>query len=190
VKYIVAIAFALCLAAAPARAETYLSLDFEDLFDALDHFNHAPHVELGEEENGALGLFNTKNDRHDPRTTLELEGLPGDGALLRFDLVLLGHWDDQGDLADRFWVEIEDAVLYELTEFPCEVVDGDEERPIGAEGRHQPYGRNLGYWIVPVEVEIPGSAVQNGEVEITFDASLTGKKTEFFALDNLEVVSK
>jgi hypothetical protein len=188
IRYVVFFALTILLAL-PGTAGAEQKLFYTDFEDGVPR-EVSPIAQERLDEGPAgkvLGLFNTKNHRHFDSAELELEDLPPNATVrVEFDLVLVGNWDSTGKLADEFWVEVEDGpVIFEMTEFPCKVVDGDEEQPIGNDGLHKPYGRNLGYWIVPVSLEIGPEHLDGDELTLEFDSELSGKRTEFFALDNM-----
>ncbi|NDV27281.1 hypothetical protein [Desulfovibrio sp. JC010] len=141
-------------------------------------------------ENRRLGLFNDRNKRYPSKTVLTLSGLPTDADLkLEFDMVFVGSWDNEGKLADKFIVSAVDGPeLLNMTEFPCTLIDNNDSRPVGNDGWVRVGPKERAYWIKPMTVKIPAAAIKEGSIEIQFKGFLTGRKTEFWALDNVQIL--
>jgi|GEM_PF-2222737 hypothetical protein len=140
-------------------------------------------------EKRRLGLFNNRNKRFPSRAILTLNGLPaGTDLELKFDMIFVGSWDNEGKLADKFIVSIVDGPdLLNMTHFPCTLIDNDDSRPVGNEGLVRVGPKKRAYWIEPLTVKIPASEVTNGSLKIKFKGFLTGRKTELWALDNVQI---
>lgn len=138
-----------------------------------------------------LGLFNNRNKRYSAATTLTINDIPAGKKLeIRFDMLFIGSWDNEGKLADRFTVTVVDGPqLLNMTEFPCTLIDNDDNRPLGNDGFVKVGERERPYWIRPISVSVPSDAVKDGSVSIEFKGFLTGRKTEFWALDNVTVAT-
>ncbi len=141
-------------------------------------------------ENRTLGLFNDRNKRYRKSTVLTIDGIPeGREVEVKFDLIFVGTWDSGGKLADRFTIsEVDGNQLLEMTEFPCALIDGDESRPLDNNGFVRVGERERAYWIQPLAMNIPLSGIKNGKTAIEFRGYLTGRKTEFWALDNVKII--
>lgn len=152
-------------------------------------FSEQPYTSL--DDIRVLGLFNNKNPKRPSGTELTLSGVPAGAALeMRFDLYLVGHWESSGSMADTFRVKAGGDTILEMKKFPCKIRDNDEVLTEGALGLVQVKDHTLGYWHVPVSLAIPPQAVKNGVLEISFYGVLSGKGTEFWALDNVRVSTK
>lgn len=177
---------AVLLAAVPALAESELfRSDFESGVPGAWSAGREYPLEGGT----ALGLFNSRNPKTPAATTLTLSGLPAGVPLrLTFDLVLVGSWDSEGELADSFsLVSGKGTELLDLRSFPCKIEGDDEEKPIGNTGRCKvpASSRLLGYWVVPQSVTIVPSEIENGKLSLTFKGKTSARKVEFWALDNV-----
>ncbi|WP_432736057.1 hypothetical protein [Maridesulfovibrio sp. FT414] len=136
-----------------------------------------------------LGLFNDRNKKYPSATTLTVSNIPqGSSVEISFDMIFVGSWDSEGKLADRFTVSIAGGpVLLDMTKFPCAVIDDDDNQPTGHDGFVRVGERDRAYWISPVSVEVPASLIINGEATVEFKGFLTGRKTEFWAIDNVTI---
>jgi hypothetical protein len=141
-------------------------------------------------ENHVLGVFNDRNPRHPPQARLTLHGLAADAPLtLEFDLFLIGTWDSGGELADRWEFRAGDGPpLLNLTTFPNAFSDPDETLPLGNSGWVTLYGQPRAYWVVRQSVIIPPERFTDGTLVLTFSAAVTGRRTEFWALDQVEII--
>lgn len=137
----------------------------------------------------ALGLFNDVNNRYSKGTQLALTDLPpGSQVNLSFDLYLIGTWDSEGKLADRFAVTTQDErIVLELKEFPNAFADEEQTQPLGNRGKVFVEGRERAYWVVPQEFTLSPADIGGKEVTLNFRGHLTGRKTEFWAIDNVRV---
>jgi hypothetical protein len=140
--------------------------------------------------NRVLGVFNNRNPRHPPGTRLTLRGLPvGVPLTLAFDLFLIGTWDSGGELADRWELRAGDGPpLLRLTAFPNAFSDPDETLPLGNSGWVTLYGQPRAYWVVRQSVIIPPDRFADGNLVLTFSAAVTGRRTEFWALDQVKII--
>ncbi|WP_321404075.1 hypothetical protein [Maridesulfovibrio sp.] len=143
-------------------------------------------------ENRRLGIFNDRNKRYPSIAKLSLKDLPADTDLeLGFDMIFVGSWDNAGKLADKFVVSIDDGPqLLTMTEFPCTLIDNDDSKPVGNDGVVRVGPKNRAYWIKPISITIPSTSIKAGAVEIKFKGFLTGRKTEFWALDNVKLLKR
>jgi hypothetical protein len=141
-------------------------------------------------ENHVLGVFNDRNPRHPPQARLSLHGLSAETPLiLEFDLILIGTWDSGGELADRWELRAGDGPpLLRLTTFPNAFSDPDETRPLGNAGWVPLYGRQRAYWVVRQSVSVPPERFADGTLALTFSAAVTGRRTEFWALDQVKII--
>ncbi len=139
--------------------------------------------------NRCLGLFNDRNKRYPSSTTLTIRDIPQDkGIDVSFDMIFVGSWDSEGKLADRFIVTGNDGTeLLNMTAFPCTLIDNDDSKPVGNNGLVAVGERERAYWIKRMKLEIPASAIKDGEANLTFKGFLTGRKTEFWAMDNVMI---
>ncbi|TVM14843.1 hypothetical protein DPQ33_16595 [Oceanidesulfovibrio indonesiensis] len=172
----------------PPPAEMELFKEYSFTRKVSDDFQPGPKFRV--DGTPVLGLFNSKNPSWDRETTLTLTGLPeGKRVVLQYDLYMIGEWESSGKFKDRYYVHIPDGpTVYEQTDFPCELAQfGIEESAIGNDGFVVVKRHTLGYWIQPTTVVIPASAVQNGTVKVIFYADLSGRGTEFMAMDNFKV---
>jgi hypothetical protein len=140
--------------------------------------------------NQVLGVFNNRNPRHPPGTRLTLHGLAAGAPLtLTFDLFLIGTWDSGGELADRWELRAGDGPpLLTLTAFPNAFSDPDETLPVGNSGWVTLYGQPRAYWVVRQSVIIPPDRFADGNLVLTFSAAVTGRRTEFWALDQVKII--
>lgn len=152
----------------------------------MDHWFSDNTHEL--EEHKVKGLMNSRSDKWNNWARLSLEGLEKKPVTLTFDLFYVGRWESGGDLADWFNVEANDEEVLRVTEFPCKLVGGDESQPVDHDGTVLLRGRRtLGFWIETHTVTIPAKLVDDGDLELRFFAELSGRKTEYFALDNVRI---
>lgn len=139
--------------------------------------------------NRVLGLFNDVNGRYSKGAHLTLTDIPsGSQVKLSFDLYLIGTWDSGGKLADRFTVTTQDEkMVLELKEFPNAFADEEQTQPIGNRGKVSVEGRERAYWVVPQEFTLTPNDIGGKQVTLYFRGHLTGRKTEFWAMDNVKV---
>jgi len=142
--------------------------------------------------NRILGLFNDENPRYPTAASLRLSDIPaGASVTLSFDLYFVGTWDSSGNLADRWGLEIKGGeTLLEMTEFNYAYRNGEKARPQGKRGSLDTGKRILQYWIVTHEFTIPPDRIQDGSLTLLFRGDLTGRGTEFWALDDVRVSVK
>lgn len=140
-------------------------------------------------ENHVLGVFNDRNPRHPPQARLILHGLAVDAPLtLEFDLFLIGTWDSGGELADFWELRTGDGrPLLSLTAFPNAFSDPDELHPLGNAGWVPLYGRQRAYWVVRQSVSVPPDRFADGTLILTFSAAVSGRRTEFWAIDQVKI---
>ncbi|GAB7081957.1 hypothetical protein [Megalodesulfovibrio paquesii] len=187
-KFRVTALLVIILCAWTVRAQAAEPLFFAD-------FNSGPRPEFSEsrlfrlDKAKVLGIFNNKNRKLPGGTVLTLDHLPtGKPLELTFDLYLIGNWESRGQsLSDSFTVHADDEQVLLLNQFPCKINNNDEAQAVDSLGLITIRDHTLGYWMVPVNVEIPAALVADGKVEIRFHARLTGQGTEFWALDNVRV---
>lgn len=139
--------------------------------------------------NKVLGLFNDKNKKYQRETHLNLKNLPPDTPVtISFDLYLVGTWDSSGELLDRWVMSVENGpTLLDLQKFPSAYADKEEKSPIGNKGVVTVGTRDLAYWVVNESVVVPPEKIVGGAVSLRFQGFLTGRKTEFWGLDNVSV---
>lgn len=139
--------------------------------------------------NKVLGIYNDRNDKYPKGVRLTISDIPpGARVTLSFDIYFIGSWDSEGSLADRWKLGIKGGPpLLELSKFPSAYRDKDEEHPVGNAGSLKVGNRNLPYWIKSEKVSIPPEQIKNGSIALEFQGTLTGRKTEFWALDNVRV---
>jgi hypothetical protein len=138
--------------------------------------------------NTVLGMFNDNNPDYPSEAVLHLKNIPPDSSLaVSATLYLVGGWESSGRNADRFIVSAGGETLLTITDFPCRLRHGDEQQPLGANGTVETGKRILGYWVLPLSFKVPARAVHAGEVDITFRGELTGRGTEFWGLDDVQV---
>ncbi len=160
-----------------------LSHDFES--EVSDAWSEDETFQLGGGK--VLGLFNQRNDDYPDKVTLrlgkELEGRP---VAVEFDLVLLGNWDAEGSKADRFAVEDGDGnELLVVEEFPCGLTDQDENLPEGAPGATKVGKRYMRHCVLHKSFVLPA-----GAEEVVFQGKVTGRRSEFWALDNVRLTAR
>ncbi|TIH19924.1 hypothetical protein D0S45_00890 [Marinifilum sp. JC120] len=143
-------------------------------------------------ENRRLGLFNDRNKRFPSAATLTLKDVPANRDLvLTFDMVFVGSWDNEGKLADKFTVSVVDGPeLLSMTKFPCTLIDNDDSRPLGNDGLVKVGPKDRAYWVKAVSIKIPATEIADGTIKIRFKGFLTGRKTEYWALDNVKIIAK
>lgn len=171
------------LALAPARAaEAPLAWDFAK--DAGKGWSTTATLPVG--ATTVLGPFNKRSDKAPDGATLRLTGLSPAPRLLSFDLYLIGSWDSAGsDKSDTF--EVSDGagkVLLRMTEFPCRIEGTDEGKPIGHAGlvKTQLSERELGYWVVPVRIELGPESVQGDVLTLNFKGAPSARRVESWGL--------
>lgn len=138
-----------------------------------------------------LGLFNDRNKKFERSTQLRLSDIPADSFItLAFDLYLIGTWDSSGKLSDRWQVSIPGGpTLLELTVFPNRFKDPDEKMPDGNAGLVEIYGHLRPYWIQHYRITLTPAQISQNTLTLLFRGYLTGRKTEFWALDNMTVTA-
>lgn len=136
-----------------------------------------------------LGLFNDENKKFAPSTSLRLRDLPADTPInFSFDLYLIGTWDSAGKLADRWTLNVKKGgILLDLKTFPNRFRDPMEKIPQGNDGFVKVYHKPRAYWVQKFNIVIPADQVRDGSLTLNFKGNLTGRKTEFWALDNVSV---
>lgn len=129
-----------------------------------------------------LGPFNQRNDDYPDKVALEIgKDLAGRPLSVDFDLILLGNWDMEGARADRFTVEDgEGNELLVVEEFPCDLTDEDENLPAGAPGATKVGKRYMRHCVLHKSFVLP-----EGAEEIVFKGKVSGRRSEFWALDNV-----
>jgi len=134
-----------------------------------------------------LGLFNQRNDDYPDDVTLRIEEGPAPEPLsVEFDLVLLGNWDSEGAKADRFEVlDNNGGTLLEVTEFSCGLTDEDENLPPKTPGATKVGRRYMRHCVLHKSFVVPA-----GTEEITFRGTVTGRRSEFWALDNVRLAKQ
>lgn len=140
-------------------------------------------------DNTVLGLFNNRNKKFAPETSLRLSDIPkGSQIDLSFDLYLIGTWDSSGKLADRWQLSIQNGdVLLDLRSFPNGFKDPEEKIPDGNAGFVNVCYHPRAYWIVNHQVSILPEQITEDALTLVFKGYLTGRKTEFWALDNVKL---
>ncbi|EPR39812.1 hypothetical protein dsx2_0386 [Desulfovibrio sp. X2] len=138
-----------------------------------------------------LGPFNYRNDSVPSAATLTLENLTPGKYRLRFDLYLIGSWDSAGsDKADTFDVlDGADRTLLHMTEFPCRIEGTNESKPIGNAGlvRTPLSQRELGYWVVPVSLDIEPGSFADGKLRLRFVGHPTARRVESWGLADVRL---
>lgn len=177
-------ALLLLLAAVPALAGEF-SYDFES--GRPDAFSKGGILEM--DFGNVLGPFNNRNPKYRGRTDLKLKGLEVRPYTLSFDLVLLGNWDDEeSSKADEVTVEANGIPLIKVASFPCQTTDEDEMLPANTPGAVRIGRRWLGNCVLPKEVPVPAEVLKgNGDLRITFKGKTSGRRSEFWALDNVRL---
>jgi hypothetical protein len=139
--------------------------------------------------NKVLGIFNDRNDKYLKGVQLTVSNIPPNAKVaLSFDTYFIGSWDSEGDLADRWVLKAKGGpALLELTKFPATYREKDEEHPVRNVGFLKLGNRNPPYWIISEKVTAPFEQTNNGSITVDFEGTLTGRKTEFWALDNVQV---
>jgi hypothetical protein len=142
-------------------------------------------------DKNVLGLFNDRNTKFYPAARLKLGNIPpGNRIDLSFDLYLIGTWDSGGKLADRWTLEIEEGdMLLDLTSFPNRFKDPEEKIPDGNEGWARIYHHDRAYWMESHRVTISPRQIHSDSLVLVFRGYLTGRKTEFWAIDNVRVTT-
>lgn len=137
----------------------------------------------------ALGLFNDRNSDYTRGTHLNLKNLPsGKNVTVAFDLILIGSWDSGGKEADRWTLKTKDGkLLLDLTRFPFSYQDKEQKSPVGTSGTVYVDKRPLEYWVVPQQVTVTADKIVGGNLSLEFRGQVTGRSTEFWALDNVTV---
>lgn len=137
--------------------------------------------------NTVFGPFNSRNDDYRSRAKWKLDGLESAPHTLQFDLILFGRWDSQGSMADRFELRAGGETLLTVDRFPCKTTDADENLPEGTPGAVRIGNRYMGHCVLPQTALIPATAIEDGELKLEFWARVSGRRSEFWALDNLRL---
>lgn len=176
-----------CAGRSPAPSGAAVSRHYD--FEGAATPEWQPNKCLTIDANRVLGVFNNRNPRHPPGTRLTLQGLPvGTPLTLTFDLFLIGTWDSGGELADRWQLRAGDGPpLLNLTAFPNAFSDPDETLPVGNSGWVTLYGQPRAYWVVRQSVTIAPDRFPDGNLVLSFSAAVTGRRTEFWALDAVAI---
>ncbi|WP_029897423.1 hypothetical protein [Desulfohalovibrio reitneri] len=176
----------LALTAAPVQAA---DLPMHWTFDGAPGEEWSAHDTIKVDGDPALGVFNSRHVRADDEAVLEVAGLPSRDLVLRFDLILIGSWDSFGELADTFSVQANGDPLLLLSAFPCQIEGDDEAKPIGNDGlvRTPLSRRDLGYWILRQELDIPADLVRDGGLTVRFQGETSARRVESWALDNVRL---
>ncbi|CCO24692.1 hypothetical protein [Maridesulfovibrio hydrothermalis] len=140
-------------------------------------------------KNRRLGLFNNRNKRYPSQTVLSISNLPdGKSVDVKLDVIFVGSWDNEGKLADRFTVTVLNGpIVLDMRKFPCTLIDSDDTKPLNNNGFVQVGERDRAYWIKPLSFEISPDLIKNNELKLEFKGYLTGRKTEFWAIDNVQI---
>ncbi|HPA15427.1 MAG TPA: hypothetical protein PKV75_09195 [Desulfobacterales bacterium] len=135
------------------------------------------------------GLFNDRNPEFNPATQLKISKIPSGSRIdLSFDLYLIGTWDSGGKQADRWTLGMkEGGILLDLTTFPNRFKDPGEKVPDGNEGFVRIYRHDRAYWMESRRVSISPDQIRGDSLVLVFRGYLTGRKTEFWAIDNVRV---
>ncbi|SME92443.1 hypothetical protein [Desulfovibrio gilichinskyi] len=183
---VTALSLLICASAATAGEPLFKTYDFSNKKISSDWSTKKTYIIAG---NRVLGLFNNRNKRYPAQTVLTLQNIPKNSAVtVKFDMFYVGSWDSEGKLADSFSVTIpEGAEIMKLTKFPCILENDDDEKPVNNTGFVKVGERDRAYWVAPLSFTVDHSMVLNGELKLEFKGSLTGRKTEFWALDNVKV---
>jgi hypothetical protein len=170
--------------AVPLFAQTFeRSYDFETLPVGPDWSTNMTFSAAG---NRVLGPFNSKNPRYRDKTVLTLKDVPpGIRLELSFDLYLIGSLDSEGPLADTWSLSADGTTLLTVNRFPNAFKDTQYKLPIDNNGSVMLYFRRLPFWVTTQTVAIPASATQKGMLALTFQGTLTGRVTEYWALDKV-----
>jgi len=176
------------LTPAPSAEPTSWYFDFDKTVDAAWSTRTTYEVANGR----VLGLFNNRNRKFRPNTRLKIEGLPPDRDVhLEFDLYLVGTWDSGGDLADLWTLTVQGGpTLIELTRFPNRFMDKEQKMPIDNDGFVVVYNKPRAYWIEHQSLTIATEHIRDGRLVLLFDGRVTGRKTEYWALDNVTVSTR
>jgi len=175
------IVISLCLATGRAAAEKVLySAGFET---KAREWSSSETIPFG--QGLALGPFNSRHKEAPHRLKLELPDLPAvAGLVLEFDLILLGKWESEGTQADRFEVLADGNPLLTLTQFPCDLTDEAENLPAGTPGAVPVFNRFLGSCVLKQRLALPADR----PLELKFVGTCTGRRSEFWAIDNVRVI--
>jgi hypothetical protein len=161
-------------------AET-VSYDFESRPDKA--WSPRGRMELAEGQ--ALGPFNSRHKEAPRRAKLKIgKELAGKPLTLRFDLLLLGQWDSGGDLADRFEVDYGGKRVLLVNKFPCKLPPEAELMPENAPNAARVFNRWLAVCRLPQVVTLPPA--EEGDT-IVFKGTCSGRRSEFWALDNVSL---
>jgi hypothetical protein len=167
-----------------ALAQSYeRTYDFETLPVGSDWTTNMTFNAAG---NRVLGPFNSKNPRYRDKTQLALKDIPaGSKIQLSFDLYCVGSLDSGGPLADKWSLTADGTPLLSIDKFPNAFKDKEYKLPVENIGSVTLYFRRLPFWIAKQTVTIPAAAIQKGTVTLTFQGQITGRVTEYWALDNV-----
>ena len=174
----------LLLTASPALGGGY-SYDFES--GRPDVWSKGGSLETASGK--VLGPFNNRNTKYRGRTDLRLEGLEARPYTLSFDLVLFGNWEcAHSAKADRVEVEANGVPLLKVDEFDCNTTDKDELLPKGTPGAVHIGNRWLGTCVQTHTVPVAAEMLEdNGDLRISFRGRVSGRRSEFWALDNVRL---
>ncbi len=183
---VTALSLLICTSAALAGKHPFKTYDFSAKKISSDWSTKKTFIISG---NRVLGLFNNRNKRYPSQTVLTLKDIPKNSSItVKFDMFYVGSWDSEGKLADSFSVTIPEAAeVMKLTKFPCLLENGDDEKPVNNTGLVKVGERDRAYWVAPLSFTVDRSMIINGELKLEFKGTLTGRKTEFWALDNVKV---
>lgn len=142
-------------------------------------------------KNKVLGLFNDQSQKYPSAAILRLSHLPENTPVaLSFDLYFIGTWDSGGKLADRWTLSIRDGdTLIDMNRFHYAFRDGTEAVPNSKTGSLDTGRRILNYWTVDHQVTIAPHQIKGGSLSLVFRGYLTGRGTEFWALDDVRVTT-
>ena len=183
---VTALSLLICTSAALAGKHPFKTYDFSTKKISSDWSTKKTFIISG---NRVLGLFNNRNKRYPSQTVLTIKDIPKNSSItVKFDMFYVGSWDSEGKLADSFSVTIPEAVeVMKLTKFPCLLENGDDENPVNNTGLVKVGERDRAYWVAPLSFTVDRSMIINGELKLEFKGTLTGRKTEFWAIDNVNV---
>ena len=183
---VTALSLLICTSAALAEKDPFKTYDFSTKKISSDWSTKKTFIISG---NRVLGLFNNRNKRYPSQTVLTIKNIPKNSSItVKFDMFYVGSWDSEGKLADSFSITIPEAAeVMKLTKFPCLLENGDDEKPMNNTGLVKVGERDRAYWVAPLSFTVDRSMIINGELKLEFKGTLTGRKTEFWAIDNVNV---
>ena len=62
-----------------------------------------------------------------------------------------------------------------------------EKEPVDHNGFVEVYGHPRAYWVVSQTAVVPPDQIKDGQLTLIFRGYLTGRKTEFWAIDNVRI---